>query len=224
MRLPIAEIEEKIGYVFKNKSLLEQAFVHSSYGRIKGIPDNERMEYLGDAVLQLAVTEWQYFKDGADEGRMTKGRQKLVCEETLLQEVEELGLEKYLLYSGKRKQNVGEKAFSSIFETLVAAIYLDGGYEPAKAFVLERMSDRDDTNYKGKLQEFLQKRGESYPEYLLEKTGKDNEPSFRATVSALGFQAEGIGKTKKSAEQSAAKSLLQMLEKNAEFSIALSES
>lgn len=213
MSLPISEIEKKIGYVFQNKNLLEQAFVHSSYGRVKGIPDNERMEYLGDAVLQLAVTEWQYFKDGADEGRMTKGRQKLVCEETLLQEVEELGLQKYLQYAGKRKQNVGEKAFSSIFETIVAAIYLDGGYEPAKKFVLERMSDRDDTNYKGKLQEFLQKRGESYPEYVLEKTGKDNEPTYCAFVSALGLTAEGVGKSKKLAEQAAAKALLEKLDK-----------
>lgn len=212
MKLPISKIEEKIGYVFQNKSLLEQAFVHSSYGRIKGIPDNERMEYLGDAVLQLIVTEWQYFKDGADEGRMTKGRQKLVCEETLLAEVEELGLQGYLQYVGKRKQNVGEKAFSSIFETIVAAIYLDGGYEPAKSFVLERMSDRDDTNYKGKLQEFLQKQGEGYPEYQLEKSGKDNEPTYRAVVSALGMQAEGIGKSKKSAEQVAAKALLDKLD------------
>ena len=212
MKLPISKIEEKIGYVFQNKSFLEQAFVHSSYGRIKGIPDNERMEYLGDAVLQLIVTEWQYFKDGADEGRMTKGRQKLVCEETLLAEVEELGLQGYLQYVGKRKQNVGEKAFSSIFETIVAAIYLDGGYEPAKSFVLERMSDRDDTNYKGKLQEFLQKQGENYPEYQLEKSGKDKEPTYRAVVSALGMQAEGIGKSKKSAEQVAAKALLDKLD------------
>ena len=158
MRIPIREIEQKIGYVFKDKSLLERAFVHASYGRAKGIPDNERMEYLGDTVLQLAVTEWQYFKDDATEGEMTKSRQALVREETLLAEVEELGLDKYLIYSGRQAVNVGKKAFSSIFETLVAAIYLDGGYEPAKAFILKRISDRDTTNYKGELQEFAQKR------------------------------------------------------------------
>ena len=102
MRLPIAELEEKIGYEFKDKNLLKQAFVHSSYGRMKGIQDNERMEYLGDSVLQLVVTEWQYLRDGSDEGKMTSDRQKLVCEDTLLAEVHELGLEKYLLYSGKK--------------------------------------------------------------------------------------------------------------------------
>ena len=71
MRIPIAELEEKIGYEFKDKNLLRQAFVHSSYGRLKGLEDNERMEYLGDAVLQMVVTEWQYLRDGSDEGKMT---------------------------------------------------------------------------------------------------------------------------------------------------------
>ena len=159
MSFPVTEIENKLGYTFKDKELLKRAFVHSSYGREKKIPDNERLEYLGDAVLQLVVTEWQYARDKADEGDMTKYRQKLVCEDTLLAEVEELGLDKYLLYSGRRGVNVGEKAFSSIFETVVAAMYLDGGYEHVKAFILQRMSDRDDKNYKGELQEFLQKRG-----------------------------------------------------------------
>ncbi len=213
MSFPVSEIEEKLGYVFKDKGLLKRAFVHSSYARAKKIPDNERMEYLGDAVLQLVVTEWQYYRDGADEGSMTKSRQKLVCEETLLAEVEELGLEKYLLYSGRRGVNVAEKAFSSIFETVVAAIYLDGGYEPVKAFVLERMSDRDDKNYKGELQEFLQKRGEDYPVYELEKQGKDNAPIYIAKVSALSLTATGEGKNKKTAEQLAAKNLLEKLKK-----------
>lgn len=211
MMLPISEIEEKIGYVFKDKSLLERAFVHSSYGRNKGVLDNERMEYLGDAVLQLVVTEWQYFKDDSDEGQMTKDRQALVREETLLAEVEELGLEKYLQYFGKKAANVGRKAFSSIFETLVAAIYLDGGYEQAKEFILVRMSDRDTTNYKGELQEYLQKRGEDYPVYQTEKTGKDNEPIYHTTVSAMGLTGTGEGRSKKLAETSAAKELLVLL-------------
>ena len=154
------------------------------------------------------MTEWQYFKDDATEGEMTKSRQALVREETLLAEVEELGLDKYLIYSGRQAVNVGKKAFSSIFETLVAAIYLDGGYEPAKAFILKRISDRDTTNYKGELQEYLQKRGESYPTYQTEKTGKDNEPMYYATVSAMGCVGKGEGKSKKIAEAMSAKDLL----------------
>ena len=211
MRLPIEELEEKIGYEFKDKKLLRQAFVHSSYGRMKGLEDNERMEYLGDAVLQMVVTEWQYLRDGSDEGKMTSDRQKLVCEDTLLAEVHELGLEKYLLYSGKLSQNVGKKAVSSLFETLVAAIYLDGGYEAVKSFILERMSDRDTTNYKGVLQELLQGKGESLPVYETVKYGLDNAPVYEATATALGFVGKGEGKSKKSAEQLAAKDLLEKL-------------
>ena len=211
MRIPIAELEEKIGYEFKDKKLLTQAFVHSSYGRMKGLEDNERMEYLGDAVLQMVVTEWQYLRDGSDEGKMTSDRQKLVCEDALLAEVHELGLEKYLLYSGKLSQTVGKKAMSSLFETLVAAIYLDGGYEAVKAFILERMSDRDTTNYKGVLQEFLQGKGESLPVYETVKYGSDNAPVYEATATALGFVGKGEGKTKKSAEQLAAKDLMEQL-------------
>lgn len=214
MRIPVAEIEEKIGYEFKDKNLLKQAFVHSSYGRRKGIDDNERMEYLGDSVLQLAVTEWQYFRDGSDEGKMTLDRQKLVCEDTLLAEVHELGLEKYLLYSGKLSQNVGKKAVSSLFETLVAAIYLDGGYDSAKNFILKRMSDRDATNYKGVLQEFLQGRGEPLPVYETVRYGLDNAPVYEASVTALGLVGKGEGRSKKSAEQLSAKDLLEKLSQN----------
>ena len=211
MKFPIEEIEEKLGYVFKDKALLKQAFVHSSYGRIRDIDDNERMEYLGDSVLQLIVTEWQYFRDSSNEGKMTKDRQRLVCEDTLLAEVEELGLQRYLLYLGKKTTNVGKKAFSSLFETVVAAIYLDGGYDAAKKFVLERMSDRDDTNYKGELQEFLQALGEGYPVYVTTKEGKDNAPVYTAQVGARGFTAHGTGKSKRAAEQLAAKNLLARL-------------
>lgn len=211
MRLPIEELEEKIGYEFKDKKLLRQAFVHSSYGRMKGLEDNERMEYLGDAVLQMVVTEWQYLRDGSDEGKMTADRQKLVCEDTLLAEVHELGLEKYLLYAGKLSQNVGKKAVSSLFETLVAAIYLDGGYEAVKGFILERMSDRDTTNYKGVLQELLQSQGASLPVYETVKYGMDNAPTYEATATALGIVGRGEGRSKKSAEQLAAKDLLDKL-------------
>lgn len=211
MRLPIAELEEKIGYEFKDKNLLRQAFVHSSYGRMKGLEDNERMEYLGDSVLQMVVTEWQYLRDGSDEGKMTSDRQKLVCEETLLAEVHELGIEKYLLYAGSLSQNVGKKAVSSLFETLVAAIYLDGGYEVVKRFILERMSDRDSTNYKGVLQELLQSRGEPLPVYETVKHGPDNAPVYEATATVLGLVGKGEGRSKKSAEQLSAKDLLEKL-------------
>ena len=210
MRFPIAEVEKKLGYVFQKKDLLIRAFVHTSYARVEGIESNERMEYLGDAVLQLVVTEWQYFRAEDSEGEMTKGRQNLVCQDTLLQEVKELGIEKYLLKVGG-KENVGAKTVSSLFETVIAAIYLDGGYEPAKEFILKRLSDRDDVNYKGELQEFAQKRGESLPVYASKEFGKDNAPFFKATVTLMGKSADGEGKTIKAAERDAAKKLLWIL-------------
>ena len=133
---PYAEIEEKIGYTFQDKALLKEAFTHSTYANAFGGKDNERMEYLGDAVLQLVVTEWQYARDKrAEEGALTRERQKYVCETALDEAVRALGLQSYLLISGGRA-NVGKKTVSSLFETVIAAIYLDGGYMPAKAFIL----------------------------------------------------------------------------------------
>ena len=125
---PFTEIEEKIGYVFADRGLLKEAFTHSTYANVYGGKDNERMEYLGDAVLQLVVTEWQYARHKrAEEGVLTRERQKLVCEDALDEAVQALGIQKYLLVSGGRA-NVGKKTVSSLFETVIAAIYLDGGY------------------------------------------------------------------------------------------------
>ena len=214
MKFPISEIENKIGYVFQNKALLEEAFTHSTYANAHGGKDNERLEYLGDAVLQLMVTEWQYLRDKtAQEGELTYERQKLVCEEALDEAVRALGLEGYLLVEGGRA-NIGRKTVSSIFETVLAAIYLDGGYAAAKKFILShgRLEEQlPPKNYKGDLQEFLQKRGVSAPTYSTVKSGKDNTPVFEATVSALNKSAVGRGGSKKEAEQAAARSILDKL-------------
>ena len=211
---PYAEIEEKIGYIFQNKALLKQAFIHSTYANAFGGEDNERMEYLGDAVLQLVVTEWQYLHKKKDsEGVLTRDRQSYVREEALANAVETLGLKKYLLISGG-SANVGRKTVSSIFETVTAAIYLDDGYESAKAFILKYgglEKDFSSMNYKGLAQEYTQKRGEPLPKYETEKSGKDNAPVFKTKVFALGVTANGQGGSKKEAEQAAAKSLLEML-------------
>ena len=213
---PIEEIEKKIGYVFRDKALLKEAFTHSTYANAYGGKDNERMEYLGDAVLQLVVTEWQYARDKrAEEGELTRERQTYVCEDALDEAVRSMGLQKYLLVAGGRA-NVGKKTVSSLFETVIAAIYLDGGYVPAKEFILSNgrlEKTAVSVNYKGKLQEFLQKRGEPAPIYVTEKSGKDNAPVFLAKVSAMGACATGEGGSKKEAEQEAANALLTKLEK-----------
>ena len=216
MRFPFEEIEEKISYTFRDRALLQEAFTHSTYANAYGGKDNERMEYLGDAVLQLVVTEWQYVRHKrAEEGVLTRERQKLVCEDALFDAVETLGIKRYLLLSGGRA-NVGKKTVSSLFETVVAAIYLDGGYEPAKAFILRHGRLEEEAfavNHKGALQEYLQKQGEEPPVYETKKSGKDNAPNFVTTASALGKTAQGEGGSKKAAEQAAAQHLMELLQK-----------
>ncbi len=216
MQFPIDEIEQKLGYSFHNKKLLRQAFTHSSYTGRYGVPNNERLEYLGDSVLQLIVTEWQYRKDRHDtEGQLTAKRQKLVCKDALDSAVDGLDVWRYLLASGT-EHNVRGKAKSSLFEAITAAIYLDGGYRQAKKFVLAHGNVQFDVqagNPKGDLKEFLEKCGLDEPVYRVEKTGKDNNPYFHCTAEAVGESAKGEGKTKREAEATAAARLLWELQK-----------
>ena len=219
MDLPIQEIEQKLGYTFKNKRLLREAFTHSSYAHHQREKSNERLEYLGDAVLQFVVTEWQYKKDAtANEGKLTALRQKLVCRDALDSAIDGLGVWEYLLVFGTQ-YNVNGKAKSSLFEAIVAAIYLDGGYRAAKSFILERGNIRFDVvagNPKGELKEYLEKRGAKEPVYRVEQTGKDNAPIFHCMAYALGASARGDGKTKKEAEATAASRLLWELQNHPE--------
>ena len=215
MDFPFDEIEEKIKYQFQNRALLLTAFTHSMYAHQYGGEDNERMEYLGDAVLQLVVTHWQYERARtATEGALTVERQKLVCEDALYDAVMHLGLEKYLRTVG-RTENVGKKTISSLFETLTAAIYLDGGYEAANTFILNHgllQEIHELQNPKGALQEFLQQRGNPPPKYVCQKEGKDNAPTFFCEAEACGKTASGSGQSKRAAEADAAKKLLDILE------------
>ena len=217
MEFPVKEIEKKIGYTFRDKALLKEAFTHSTYANAYGGRDNERMEYLGDAVLQLVVTEWQFLRDTrAEEGALTRQRQKFVCEDALDEAVRTLDLQRYLLVAGG-KANVGKKTVSSLFETVIAAIYLDGGYDAAKRFIMQygRLEEQSaPVNYKGALQEFLQGKGEGLPTYETVKSGKDNAPIFIAKACALGETSTGEGSSKKEAEQQAAKNLMDLLVKS----------
>ena len=210
MDFPFAEIERKIWYTFRNKSLLKTAFTHSTYANRYREKSNERLEYLGDAVLQLIVTEWQFRKDSqATEGKLTARRQKLVCKDALDSAVDGLDVWENLLAVGT-KYNIHGKAKSSLFEAITAAIYLDGGYKAAKKFVLEHGNvhfDVQEGNPKGELKEYLEKCGEE-PHYEVEQTGKDNAPHFHCIVTALGESARGEGRTKKEAEATAAARLL----------------
>ena len=212
MPFPYAEIERLIGYTFRDKQLLMTAFTHSSHAKAHGGEDNERLEYLGDAVLGLLIAQWQYSGSKQSEGEMTKQRMRLVCEGALYNTVQSLGLAKFLRYQGGQA-NVGEKTISSLYETLIGAIYLDGGLQQANEFLLKNFPQAEmQSNYKGKLQEYLQTKGYALPVYQTTKTGKDNAPTFFATVTACEKTGKGTGGDKRSAEQTAAKSLLEILQ------------
>lgn len=217
MSFAVEEIEKKLSYTFRNKSLLKTAFTHISYANRYGEKSNERLEYLGDAILQLVVTEWQFRKEPtASEGKLSSKRQKLVCKDALDSAVDGLGVWEYLLAVGT-EYNVKGKAKSSLFEAIVAAIYLDGGYKAAKKFILERGNvnfDVQEGNPKGELKEFLEKLGLGEPVYEIEKTGKDNAPHFHCIARAMGASARGEGRTKKEAEATAAARLLWELQHN----------
>ena len=215
MIFPTQEVEKKLGYTFHDKGVLKQAFTHSSYANIWGEKDNERMEYLGDAVLQLIVTEWQYQNDKRAEGKLSASRQHFVRKEALDSLIDGLGVFEYLIFSGS-KDNLGDKTKSDLFEAIVAAIYLDGGYFPARKFVLEHgnlSSEEEVQNHKGALQEWLQERGENPPQYRSVKSGKDHAPIFQCVATAFGEKAEGEGRTIKEAEAFAASRLLWELKK-----------
>lgn len=214
---PYREIEEKIGYAFRDKSLLRLAFVHSTWSNAHGGENNERLEFLGDAVLELIVSERLYrfgFRGRAlNEGEMTDARQRLVSQKAIAGAVGRLELGKYLLFEGGAA-NIGEKTTASLFESVVAAIYLDpgGGYPAAEKFVSEHLELSGEENYKKRLQELLQGKTGEMPEYFeIKKAGEDHAPTWSVLVRAAGLTAGGEGKSISAAEQEAAKKMLGLL-------------
>lgn len=216
------EIEEKIGYVFADKSLLDRAFTLSSYANARGVESNERLEFLGDAVIETVVSEWLYDNTGASEGDMTNRRKEFVCDENLTAITNSLAVKQHLLYTGSERDNLGKKAVPSLFEAIVAAVFKDGGYENAKRFVLKYIFQNakggkvaGTTDYISALKELLEKSGKSLTKesWSVETKGKDNAPEHTVTlfVDAIAFQ--GVGKRITEAKQSAAKKALERLQK-----------
>ena len=191
-----SEIEQKIGYTFRDKRLLETCFTHASYAGEHGCESNERLEFLGDALLGFLVADALYRAGGEREGEMTA--------------------EKYLRISAGMRGDPGKKAVSSLFEAIVAAVYLDGGIVPAQKFVAAYLplAQQAEPNYKGELQEYLQGRHLPRAAYeLVRREGEDVAPVFTVQATAAGKIAVGTGKTVRAAEKSAAKQLLQCLKK-----------
>ncbi len=225
-KLPMAldQLEKQLHYAFHNRSLLETALTHTSFvkGDARGTAHNERMEFLGDAVLELIVSEHLYHtRPDLQEGEMTRTRARLVCEGALFYAAKELGLPEHLrlghgeeVTGGRQKPSV----VSDTMEAVIGAIFLDGGLEKAKAFVLERVIsllenarvDIQDSDYKTRLQEYAQKDRLGQPVYqLIGTSGPEHSKVFTMEVQLAGQAlGQGIGATKQSAGQAAAKAAL----------------
>lgn len=217
------ELEKNLDYTFKNKDLLKQALTHSSYANEAHTQSNERLEFLGDSVLSLVVSDHIYTRFNTPEGELTKLRASLVCEASLYEFAKELELGKFMLLGKGEQQYRGNERPSMLadaFEAVLAAIYLDGGMEPAKKLVLrfvkedlihtERITFKD---YKTKLQEVIQKNPEEHLEYVLvDEKGPDHAKEFTVELRLnSNVIAQGIGKSKKSAEQNAACEALKLM-------------
>ncbi|MGN0760588.1 MAG: ribonuclease III [Christensenellales bacterium] len=212
------KLEKLIGYTFGDPSLLTTALTHSSYGHRHGVPDYERLEFLGDSVLDMVISEElykQYPRD--DEGTLTTKRAFIVKGETLKKVSLSMGLDKYMLILDNA---VVDKAYSDVFESIIGAIFLDGGYGQAKDFVLRRLQNYiEDTkidakeDYKSRLKEMFE--GEKIEYRLVAKEGSDNEPIFTVRLLLGGkVIAEEKGSRKKQAEQKCAQAALKIVEKN----------
>lgn len=219
----MTELEEKIGYKFKDETLLTHALTHSSYANEKRLPygSNERLEFLGDSVLGLITAEYFYLNFDTPEGELTKLRASTVCEESLFIFAKELDLGKYLLLGKGEIRSKGYERpsiLSDAFESVIAAIYLDGGIEEAKKFVLRfvkgtTIAASSFHDYKTALQEIIQKNREEHISYVLVgEKGPDHNKVFEVEVHLnSNVIGRGTGKSKKVAEQEAAKDALKLM-------------
>ena len=222
----LAAFEEKIGYTFKNKNLLHEALSHSSYANEckKGRNSNERLEFLGDSVLSIVISEhlFNHFKH-LPEGDLTKIRASLVCEKALFEFSKQISLGEFILL-GKGEENTGGRTRPSIvsdaFEAVIAAVFLDGGMEAAREYVLgyipkdlDKNSAKKLQDYKTILQEIIQRNPEEKVEYVLRsQSGPDHDRHFVVEVCLnTNVIGHGEGHSKKQAEQQAAKEALKLM-------------
>lgn len=221
----LQELAKKTGHSFQDKHYIEVAVTHSSYAneRGKGVINNERQEFLGDAVLSIIVSDYLFKKYRLAEGDLTKLRASLVCEKSLCGFAKQIDLGGYLLL-GKGEEMTGGAQRPSIladaFEALIAAVYLDGGMEDAARFVLpfvEAQLESEQSgvfhDYKTLLQEIVQKNPEESLTYVLaEESGPDHDKRFEVEVHLnSNVIGRGVGRSKKAAEQMAAKEALALM-------------
>ena len=218
------KLQESLGYLFKDENLLAEALTHRSYSKEK---NNERLEFLGDAVLDLIVGEYLYFMfPEAEEGKLSKLRAALVNEKAFTKLAKRLNLGEFLYLSPAEENNNGRykpSILSSAFEAIIGAIYLESGFEKAKEVVLNLLKKEYPTidpkellkDYKTNLQEITQAYFGVVPEYkLINAIGPDHKKEFEIAVLIQGKEyAKAKGKSKKSAQQEGAKKTIEILKK-----------
>ena len=224
MGINFNEFEKKLGYTFKNKESLRVALTHKSYAYESGTLDsneyNERIEYLGDAILEHIISDYLYaYRPILNEGNMTKKRAEIVCEKSLSKAFLAIGGDKYILVgrcditAGSKKQDA---IIADAFEAVLGAVYLDSSYEVARDLALKLLKEQiEDTlsgktlivDYKTKFQELMQKNGSVEIKYVITKEeGPDHDKTFYTDVLVNGkVEGSGVGKNRKNAEQEAAK-------------------
>lgn len=220
------ELQVKIGYKFNNIDLLREALTHSSFAneQHRKLKCNERLEFLGDAVLSIVVSDYIFANcPQLPEGELTKLRASLVCEKSLHKFALQIDLGKHLFLSHGEKRSGGAKRasiLSDAFEAVIAAIYLDGGIDPARKhilrFIVPEINHRSKAgfrDYKTKLQEIIQQNpGEKLEYILVSSSGPDHDKHFRVEVHLnSNVIGRGGGRSKKEAEQQAAREALELM-------------
>ena len=218
-------LEKSLGYTFSNKELLKKALTHTSYAYEHSVESNEKLEFLGDSILEFVSSTYLFEKySHLKEGEMTKVRATVVCEKSLYKVAKMHNFSDFL-YLGKSERQTGGEDRPAILadsvEAVIAAIYLDGGIEKAAKFIVENIKDEIEIasknvgqkDYKTVLQEKLQENGEVEIKYtILREFGPDHEKIFEAQVECNQKKlATGTGKSKKLAEMEAARKALENL-------------
>ena len=228
--MDVGKLEEQLKIKFNQQDILKQAFTHSSYvneHRKESYQDNERLEFLGDAVLELGVSQYLFQKNNTmPEGELTKLRAAIVCEPSLMSFAKQLNFGEYLLLGKGEEQTGGRERpaiLADVFEAFLGALYVDQGYVIALKFLEEHVFPEINTgafshamDYKSQLQEFVQQDKNQTVSYeIIEERGPSHDKEFVVRVLLKEKTAgEGIGRSKKEAEQRAAKYALDQLNSN----------
>ena len=203
---------KKFNIIIKDQSLLKMALTHSSYSNEhKGMENYERLEFLGDAVLELATSEYFYLNTNYKEGEMTKHRACFVCENALATYARDIGLDKEILLGEGQKNNLNDTIIADVFEAVIGCIYLDLGFDVAKKFIDDiiipyiKKDYNFNKDYKSLLQEFVQTDKKSLEYEVVKEYGMAHEKTFEVVVKIDNIvYGKGLGKSKKEAEQNAA--------------------